>query len=103
MRIPHDLSHYEQCLVDLYKNDPGVTYSLNDYELRTLMSLVGEDECIVDAILKLGGASKEERAEQLGLQVSDFDHEDFDAGINVPSEDEQREQWRSLWTKEHKN
>ena len=46
------LTHYEQCLVDLYKGDPGITYDLNEEELWALAGLVGEDECIIDAILK---------------------------------------------------
>lgn len=76
MRRNQELSHYEQCLIGLYDSDPSVTYVLNQDELYTLMGLVGEDECIIDAILKNSGASKKARAEAIGVQESDFDCED---------------------------
>lgn len=85
MRRDQDLSHYEECLIKLYESDPSVTYSLTQDELQTLLGLVGEDEAIIDAILKNSGASKRERAEQLGLRESDFDYEDDDGSQdNLP-------------------
>lgn len=94
MRRDDDLTHYEKCLVELYESDPGVAYDLNQDELQTLMGLVGEEDPVIDAILKNSGASKLERAEQLGCRESDFDYED-----DLPDEATQREQWRSLWAK----
>ena len=76
MRRDENLSHYERCLLDLYERDPGVTYDLTQDELLTLLGLVGEEDSVVDAILKNSGASKRERAEQLGLSEEDFNNED---------------------------
>ena len=52
MRRDENLSHYESCLLDLYERDPGVTYDLTQDELLTLLGLVGEEDSVVDAILK---------------------------------------------------
>lgn len=70
------LTHWEKCLVDLYDQDPGVVYSLNQEELQALLSLVGEDEPIIDAILKNSGATKKQRAAAIGVRERDFDYED---------------------------
>ena len=97
------LSHYERCLVGLYEQDPSVTYDLNQDELQTLLGLVGEEDSVIDAILKNSGASKRERAEQLGLQESDFDYEDVEDDGNAPILEvdniEVPNVWSSLWGK----
>jgi hypothetical protein len=71
-----DLSHYERCMVDAYDRDPSFAYELNPDEQQTLLALVGEDEVVIDAILKNSGASKKARAEAIGVRESDFDYED---------------------------
>jgi hypothetical protein len=99
MRRDENLSHYESCLLDIYEGDPGVTYDLTQDELLTLLGLVGEEDSVVDAILKNSGASKRERAEQLGLSEADFDNEDRegDQPIHSVSVSEEKKNWQSLW------
>jgi hypothetical protein len=76
MRRDQELSHYERCMIELYESDPSIAYDLNPDEQQTLLALVGEDEVVIDAILKNSGASKKARAEAIGVQESDFDYED---------------------------
>jgi hypothetical protein len=59
-------------LIDAYTDDPGLPYGLEISDLRRLLALVGEDEPIIDAILVLGDASVEERAEAIGCSPDDF-------------------------------
>jgi hypothetical protein len=63
-------------MIELYESDPSIAYDLNPDEQQTLLALVGEDEVVIDAILKNSGASKKARAEAIGVQESDFDYED---------------------------
>lgn len=60
-------------LVRLYRTDPGTPYDMTKGELQRLLAEVGEEEPVIDAILKLGGASSAERAEWLGVTTEDID------------------------------
>lgn len=60
-------------LVRLYRMDPGTPYDMTNDELQRLLAEVGEEDAVVDAILKLGGASSAERAENLGVSVEDIE------------------------------
>lgn len=62
-------------IFEMYRRDPGVVYELTYNQLLELMGEFGEDDCIVDAILVLGDASNEERAEQLGCSPEDFEYQ----------------------------
>lgn len=59
-------------LVETYRMDPGSPYSMTEEELQRLLGAVGEEEPVVDAVLKLGGASKETRARAIGANPEDF-------------------------------
>lgn len=73
----------ERAMVTKYHEDPSSAYSMTGEELQYLLSLVGEDEPIIDAILKNSGATKAQRAAAIGLRESDFDYEDENQG-NYP-------------------
>lgn len=61
-----------ESLVTRYMRDPSVVYDYSERELRLLMSAVGEEEPIVDAILALGGAGDAARAEALGMTLEEW-------------------------------
>ena len=61
-----------ESLVARYMRDPSVVYDYSERELRLLMSAVGEEEPIVDAILALGGAGDAARAEALGMTLEEW-------------------------------
>ena len=55
----------------MYRLDPGSAYDMTYDELIKLKNRFGEDETIIDAMLRAGNASDEERLEALGLPPSD--------------------------------
>ena len=66
-----DLETY--VLVERYEQDSGITYELTAEQLYKLMAVVGEMEPIIDALNVLGGASVEQRAQDIGCRPEDFD------------------------------
>ena len=76
MRRPNDMTDYERLIFEAFERDPGIAYDLSDDEQQILLGLVGEQDSLVDAIMKNSGASKRARAEMLGCNESDFDYED---------------------------
>jgi hypothetical protein len=63
-------------LVERFRRDPSSPYNMTMDELQTLLAEVGEQEPVVDAILRLGGAPDTERAAQLGVSVEDINWDD---------------------------
>lgn len=59
-------------LAAAYDRDPSSVYDMTLEELYTLSGTVGETEPIIDAILAVSGASDEERAEQLGMTLEEY-------------------------------
>jgi len=59
-------------LAAAYNRDPSSVYDMTLEELYTLSGTVGETEPIIDAILAVSGASDEERAEQLGMTLEEY-------------------------------
>jgi hypothetical protein len=64
-------------IFEMYRLDPGVAYELTYDELVQLQGKFGEMEPIIDAMMRLSGASRAARAEQLGCSVDDFWYEDY--------------------------
>lgn len=64
-------------MIDAFRRDPALPYSLDLEDCQRLLALVGEYEPIIDAIMVHGNQSVEARAEAIGVRPEDFSYQEL--------------------------
>lgn len=67
-----ELTETEKTLVTRYRRDPSAAYDMSADEIHVVMGVVGEEECIVDALLVVTGGTDADRASALGMDLEEW-------------------------------